>query len=56
VLRAIPARRLHAQPSPHTWNVFFGPVRLGWLDERDHRIHAAEDESSTNAHLLPIRP
>ncbi len=22
-----------------TWNVFFGPVHLGWLDERDYRIH-----------------
>ena len=22
-----------------TWNVFFGPVHLGWLDERDDRIH-----------------
>ena len=22
-----------------TWNVFFGPIHLGWLDERDYRMH-----------------
>ena len=22
-----------------TWNVFFGPIHLGWFDERDYRIH-----------------
>jgi hypothetical protein len=22
-----------------TWNVFLGPVNLGWLDEPDYRIH-----------------
>ncbi len=22
-----------------SWNVFFGPIHLGWLDERDYRIH-----------------
>ncbi len=22
-----------------TWNIFVGPIHLGWLDERDYRIH-----------------
>lgn len=22
-----------------TWNVFFGPMHLGWLDEQDYCIH-----------------
>lgn len=28
------------EPLPDgTWSVFFGPIHLGWLDERDYRIH-----------------
>lgn len=33
-----------------TWNVFFGPVHLGWLDERDYRIHDPP-EISPHQHL-----
>ena len=38
-----------------TWNVFFGPVHLGWLDERDYRIHDRRGRTQRERHLLPIR-
>jgi len=38
-----------------TWNVFFGPVHLGWLDERDYRIHDHRGRPMRERHLLPIR-
>ena len=38
-----------------TWNVFFGPVHLGWLDERDYRIHDHRGRLQREHHLLPIR-
>jgi len=38
-----------------TWNVFFGPVRLGWLDERDYRIHDHRGRLKREHHLSPIR-
>jgi putative transposase len=38
-----------------TWNVFFGPVHLGWLDERDYRIHDRRGRSERERHLSPIR-
>lgn len=38
-----------------TWNVFFGPVHLGWLDERDYRIHDHRGRTLRERHLLPIR-
>lgn len=38
-----------------TWNVFFGPVHLGWLDERDYRIHDRRGRSMRERHLSPIR-
>jgi putative transposase len=38
-----------------TWNVFFGPIHLGWLDERDYRIHDRRGRSERERHLLPIR-
>ena len=37
-----------------TWNVFFGPVHLGWLDERDYRIHDHRGRL-TRRNLSPIR-
>ena len=36
-----------------TWNVFFGPVHLGWLDERDYRIHDHRGRSSANTTCHP---
>jgi putative transposase len=38
-----------------TWNVFFGPVHLGWLDERDYRIHDHRGRRQREHHLSPIR-
>ena len=38
-----------------TWNVFFGPVHLGWLDERDYRIHDRRGRAVRERHLSPIR-
>ena len=38
-----------------TWNVFFGPIHLGWLDERDYRIHDRRGRSQREHHLSPIR-
>jgi putative transposase len=38
-----------------TWNVFFGPVHLGWLDERDYRIHDRRGRIQRERHLSPIR-
>jgi putative transposase len=38
-----------------TWNVFFGPVHLGWLDERDYRLHDRRGRVERERHLLPIR-
>lgn len=38
-----------------TWNVFFGPVHLGWLDERDYRIHDRRGRTQREHHLSPIR-
>jgi putative transposase len=38
-----------------TWNVFFGPVHLGWLDERDYRIHDCRGRALRERHLSPIR-
>jgi len=38
-----------------TWNVFFGPVHLGWLDERDYRIHDHRGRLQREHHLSPIR-
>jgi len=38
-----------------TWNVFFGPVHLGWLDERDYRIHDHRGRLKREHHLSPIR-
>jgi hypothetical protein len=38
-----------------TWNVFFGPIHLGWLDERDYRIHDRRGRSQRERHLSPIR-
>jgi len=38
-----------------TWNVFFGPVHLGWLDERDYRIHDRRGRTERERHLSPIR-
>jgi len=38
-----------------TWNVFFGPIYLGWLDERDHRIHDRRGRTQGEHHLSPIR-
>lgn len=37
------------------WNVFFGPIDLGWLDERDDRIHDRRGRAQRERHLLPIR-
>jgi putative transposase len=38
-----------------TWNLFFGPVHLGWLDERDYRIHDRRGRTLGERHLSPIR-
>jgi hypothetical protein len=38
-----------------TWNVFFGPIHLGGLDERDYRIHDRRGRSQRELHLSPIR-
>ena len=38
-----------------TWNVFFGPIHLGWLDERDYRIHDRRGRVERERHLLPNR-
>lgn len=38
-----------------TWNGFFGPVHLGWLDERDYRIHDHRGRLQRERHLSPIR-
>jgi putative transposase len=38
-----------------TWNVFFGPIHLGWLDERDYRIHDRRGRTERERHLSPIR-
>jgi hypothetical protein len=36
------------------WNVFFGPMHLGWLGERDYRIHDHRGRVHRERHLLPI--
>lgn len=36
-----------------TWNLFFGPIHLGWLDERDYRVHDRRDARSANATCYP---
>ena len=41
--------------SSGTWNVFFGPVHLGWLDEQDYRIHDCRGRAQREYHLSPIR-
>jgi hypothetical protein len=41
--------------SGESWNVFFGPVHLGWLDERDYRIHDRRGRIQRERHLSPIR-
>jgi putative transposase len=38
-----------------TWNLFFRPVHLGWLDERDDRIHDHRGRLQREHHLSPIR-
>ena len=38
-----------------TWNVFFGPIHLGWPDERDYRIHDHRGRSQREGDLSPIR-
>ncbi len=38
-----------------TWNVCLGPVHLGWLDERDDRIHDRRGRTERERHLSPIR-
>jgi putative transposase len=38
-----------------TWNVFFGPIHLGWLDEQDYRIHDRRGRTQRERHLSPIR-
>jgi hypothetical protein len=38
-----------------TWNLFFGPVHLGWLDEQDYRIHDRRGRTLRERHLSPIR-
>jgi putative transposase len=38
-----------------TWNVFFGPIHLGWLDERDYRIHDHRGRLTRRRKLSPIR-
>ena len=38
-----------------TWNIFFGPVHLGWLDERDYRIHDHRGRTMRERHLSPSR-
>jgi hypothetical protein len=38
-----------------TWNVFFGPIHLGWLDERDYRIHDRRGRTQREHHLSPTR-
>ncbi|MEO6058047.1 MAG: helix-turn-helix domain-containing protein [Gemmatimonadales bacterium] len=45
----------HEPLTTGTWNVFFGPVHLGWLDERDYRIHDRRGHSQRKCHLSPIR-
>jgi hypothetical protein len=53
ILAALPVR---LEPlTSGTWNVFFGPVHLGWLDERDYRIHDRRGRTERERHLLPIR-
>lgn len=34
-----------------TWNVYFGPVHLGWFDERTHRIHDHYGRIKRRPHL-----
>jgi putative transposase len=41
--------------STGTWNVFFGPVHLGCLDERDYRIHDHRGRLTRRRNLSPIR-
>jgi transposase InsO family protein len=38
-----------------TWNLFFSPVHLGWLDERDYRIHDHRGRLTRRRNLSPIR-
>ena len=38
-----------------TWNVFFGPIHLGWLDERDYRIHDYRGRATRRRKLSLIR-
>ena len=36
-----------------TWNVFFGPIHLGWLDEHDYRIHDRRGRTQRDATCHP---
>jgi putative transposase len=38
-----------------TWNLFFGPIHLGWLDEQDYRIHDHRGRLQREHHLSPLR-
>jgi hypothetical protein len=44
-----------ARAEAGAWNVFFGPVHLGRLDERDDRIHDRRGRTQRERHLSPIR-
>jgi hypothetical protein len=37
-----------------TWNLFFGPLHLGWLDEHDYRIHDHRGRLTRRRKLLPM--
>ena len=37
------------------WNVFFRPIHLCWLDERDYRIHDHRGRLTRRLRLSPIR-
>ena len=50
------ALRVGLEPlTSDTRNVYFGPVHLGWLDERDYHIHDRGGHTERERHLLPIR-
>jgi putative transposase len=43
------------EPLPEgTWNLFFGPLHLGWLDEHDYRIHDHRGRLTRRRKLSPI--
>jgi hypothetical protein len=53
ILAALPVR---LEPlTSATWSVFFGPIHLGWLDERAHRIHDHRGRLARRRKLSPIR-